>query len=73
MGCTLYQVSGLGQRGGLRADPNWTYTNAIDSPTLIEPIGFVMSREMLLGIKQRAERLRIRTDDPGDLVVGRER
>jgi hypothetical protein len=26
------------------------------SPLLIEPIGFVMSREMLLGIKERAER-----------------
>ncbi len=27
------------------------------SPLLIEPIGFVMSREMLLGIKERAEHL----------------
>jgi hypothetical protein len=27
------------------------------SPLLIEPIGFVMSREMLLGIKDRAERM----------------
>jgi hypothetical protein len=27
------------------------------SPLLIEPIGFVMSREMLLGIKERAEAL----------------
>jgi hypothetical protein len=26
------------------------------SPLLVEPIGFVMSREMLLGIKERAER-----------------
>lgn len=26
------------------------------SPVLVEPIGFVMSREMLLGIKERAER-----------------
>ncbi|MGI9657528.1 MAG: hypothetical protein ACR2OD_01365, partial [Gaiellaceae bacterium] len=25
------------------------------SPLLVEPIGFVMSREMLLGIKERAE------------------
>jgi len=27
-------------------------------PTLLEPIGFVMDREMLLGVKQRAERAR---------------
>lgn len=32
------------------------------SPMLIEPIGFVMSREMLLGIKERAERTARLTD-----------
>ncbi len=32
------------------------------SPVLIEPIGFVMSREMLLGIKERAERSARLTD-----------
>ena len=36
----------------LMSEFGWVGTHL---PLLIEPIGFVMSREMLLGIKERAE------------------
>jgi hypothetical protein len=30
-------------------------------PTLVEPVGFVMDRRMLLGVKERAERRALST------------
>ena len=72
-GSWLFLVEPLGERrcrfvSRYRADcSDDVVTRLSYGPTLVEPVGFVMDRRMLLGVKERAERTSPRR---ASLVVG---